>query len=328
MKRFWLLLGVIVVILLFKTDTAWAGGVQLDYTRLELELEEYLKGQQGTYGVYVQDMRTGAWMGINEAGAFHAASTFKLYLNLYLYEQIAAGRVNPQAKLTFLEKHAEGGTGYLQHKPLGSQFTVAELSRASIVYSDNVATNMLLDYLGRANVKTFMKRMGCRVVDYRRNITCPGDAALCMRQIVEFSRKHPDLGRQLMYHLSHTVFNERIPAKLPSGIMVAHKIGNWPPTGSYHDVGYVQHPAYPYVIALYSKNTPSFQYACRVLSEISRRVYEFHNDPVYNVDAVDIDWDVWLQVQKEQICRDADQSLILRSLVYKIGEVLSQRLDR
>lgn len=255
------------------SSNAWAVS-SVSYRSLEKEITDLIAQEQGTYGVYVLDLTTRQVCGVNEDTVFHAASTFKLPLNLYLFQQIVDGQINPLTKLTYYSKHYEGGTGILQNKKYGTSYTIQELSKYSIVYSDNVATNMLLSYLGRSNVKKMMSSMGGSVVDTSANTTCPRDMALYMDALVEFNKEHPNEGAVLLNHFKNTIFNDRIPTLLPPDTEVAHKTGNWPKTGSFHDVGIVYHPNHPYIIALFSKNVASSTHAYQVLQRLSRLVYD------------------------------------------------------
>ncbi|MEW6447518.1 MAG: serine hydrolase [Bacillota bacterium] len=248
------------------------------YNHLLAQLVRELSSEKGTYGVYLMDLKSDQTCGINHREPFHAASTFKLPLNLYLYEQIAAGKIDPLSRLTYLQKHYEGGTGILQYKPVGSTYSIAELSLYSIVYSDNVATNILLSYLGRINVKNYMRSLGGGVVDDDRNITCPEDMAKYMLRLLDFADQYPEYGTLLIGYLENTVFNERLPQPLPEGVKVAHKIGNWPNTGTYNDVGYVKHPENPYIIAVFSKNTESRERAFQIIRNISKLVYNYQSN--------------------------------------------------
>lgn len=247
------------------------------YVALLPPLVDLLDSENGTYGLHIIDLNSGQSLGINENEVFHAASTFKLPLNLFLYEQIAAGRVDPKKKLAYLPQHYEGGSGILQSGAPGELFTIAALSKYSIVYSDNVATNMLLDYLGYQQVKQYMRALGGRVVDDKRNTTCPSDMTVYMIAALDFAREHPAEGRVLFSHLENTIYNDRLPKLLPPGVVVAHKIGSWPATGTYNDVGYVGHPHNPYVIAVFSKNTASQSRAFDVIQRISRLVYDYQD---------------------------------------------------
>ncbi len=281
MKKKLFLTGALLVALIFFSTTFVVSKVNAnEYEQMEKEITRLLQDEKGTYGVYVKDINSGKTMGINHMETFHGASTFKLPLNIYLYQQIAAGKIDPSTKLTFKEEHCEEGTGKLQFDPLGSTYEIRLLSRYSIVYSDNVATNMLLSHLGYNNVKKYMKSLGGVVVSYEENITCPRDMVLYMSQLLEFQSKHPELGNRLMSDLERTIFNDRIPKLLPPDIKIAHKIGNWPPTGTFNDIGYVQHPESPYIIAIFSKNTPGAQRAFQVMQKISKIVYDHQNNLV------------------------------------------------
>ncbi|MDR9757311.1 MAG: serine hydrolase [Thermoanaerobacterales bacterium] len=255
------------------SNSAWAVS-SVSYRTLEKEIIDLIDQKQGTYGVYVMDLNTGQICGVNEDTVFHAASTFKVPVNLYLFQQIAEGKINPHKKLIYKEKHYEGGTGILQYKKYGSRYTIQELAKYSIVYSDNVATNMLLELLGKKNVKKMMSDLGGHIVDYSKNTTCPRDMAIYLEALLQFNEEHPDEGELLIKYLKNTVFNDRIPPLLPEGTEVAHKIGNWPAQGSYHDVGIVYHPSHPYIISLFSKDAPNSDYAYQVLQQISRLVYD------------------------------------------------------
>ena len=152
MRKFIIFLCFFFIFNIILTNSAWAVS-SVSYRALEKEIIDLIDQKQGTYGVYVMDLKTGQICGVNEDTVFHAASTFKVPVNLYLFQQITEGKINPQKKLIYKAKHYEGGTGILQYKKYGSSYTIQELAKYSIVYSDNVATNMLLELLGRKNVK-------------------------------------------------------------------------------------------------------------------------------------------------------------------------------
>ncbi|MBE0467406.1 MAG: serine hydrolase, partial [Candidatus Desulforudis sp.] len=261
---------------------AWAD-TALDYQPFGEELAAFLDGQAGVYGVYLIDLNSGASLGYNEKETFHGASTFKVPLNLYLFEQVAAGRVNPDGYLMYREAHYEEGTGYLHKEEFGTYFRIERLARDSIVYSDNVATNMLLGYVGRRNVTAHMRALGGTAVSDQANVTCAADLALYFQGVLEFARRQPVHGERLLGYLRNTVHGDRIPQSLPAKIPVAHKTGDWPAQRSWHDAGIVEHPIRPYILAVLSKNTPGYVYACATIREVSRRVYEYQSDPFFHL---------------------------------------------
>ena len=278
-----LCLLVFIAVGLWHDSPAAGAGAAVDYEPLRAELAAYLDGRAGEYGFLFVDLRNGTSFGYNAREPFHGASTFKVPLNLYLFREVAAGRVNPDLRLVYREVHYEGGTGHLQHEPFGSLFSVGRLARDSIVYSDNVATNILLGHLGRRNVIEYMRGLGATAASDRANVTCAEDLALYWRAVLEFAREHPEHGERLLGYLRRTEYRDRIPAALPPGVPVAHKTGGWPAERSWHDGGIVEHPQRPYILVVLSRDVPGYAYACATIREVSRRVYAYQDDPFYRL---------------------------------------------
>jgi len=246
-----------------------------DYAPLEKGISAYLEEQPGTYGLYFIDLYSGREFGYNALTPFHAASTFKLPLNLYLYREAAEGRLDLNEELVYTEKHLEGGTGILKEQIPGSRYTMAQLSELSIVESDNVATNMLLERLDRREIKEFMRSTGARVVDDNANTTCPLDLGIYMYAMLDFSRSRTTGSTMLLNHLFNTRYKDRIPGPLPDGIRVANKIGTWPPEHTYNDAAYVVHPRRPYILVVTSKDTPGYGYTLPIMHHLSKMIYDY-----------------------------------------------------
>jgi beta-lactamase class A len=238
--------------------------------QLQQDLSQYIEQYSGKYGICFYDLSNGKDFGINAEDEFTAASTIKVPLNLYLYKKIEAGSVDPNKILTYTRGDYEGGTGVLQYKKVGTSHSIEELSRLSIEYSDNVATNILLRYLGRKNLKDYMRQIGGQVVEDNKNVSCPKDMALYLKLVYEFNQSGNQNGQKLMHNLLNTVFNDRIPALLPKDVKVAHKIGNQ--TRVINDVGIVFADR-TYIIAIMSDNVNETQ-AIKVLAQISKMTYD------------------------------------------------------
>lgn len=244
-----------------------------DYSPLQEQITRYLDKQPGVYGLYFIDINSGRGFGYNSRTIFHAASTFKVPMNLYLYRAADQGQLSLSERLFFRDKHLEGGTGILQNHPPGGSYIIAQLADYSILYSDNVATNILLDRLGKENVKEFMRSLGGQVVDNEKNITCPRDLALYMQEVLRLARQ--PAGEKLLENLFESKLKDRIPAPLPPEIKVANKIGTWPPSETYNDAAYVAHPKQPYILVVTSKETPGYGEAVAVIRHLSELVYRY-----------------------------------------------------
>lgn len=238
--------------------------------KIKNAIYDYLRGVDGYYGVYYHNLFTNESFGINEYDEFVAASTVKVPINLYLFEKIKSGDVNINGMLTYIQSDYEGGTGIIQTQSFGKKYTIKQLSKLSITHSDNVATNMLLRFLGNENVKNYMRQIGGTVVYDDKNISCPRDMGLYMKCVYDFCNNNGDLGKELMNSFLNTEFNDRIPALLSKNVKVAHKIGTQ--VNTINDVGIVFKDR-PYIISIMSKDVDE-KVAPQVVAKISKIVYD------------------------------------------------------
>lgn len=253
-----------------------AAPVSQDMTNLKRQLQEYLAGQRGTYGVYISDLATGRSLGINGDMVFPAASTFKLPMSLYILDQIARGRASFDDEIAYAKADFEAGTGLLQHsiKP-GQKVKVGRLVELAITHSDNIATQMLLRRFGVQNVYAYMKSLGGKVTHYEPGVvgTTPREMATFMRQAVTgVAAGNPEHREFLMNALEHTVFADRAAEGVPDGVTVAHKIGTLP--GVINDVALVEAPEHPFIISVYSVNVGE-DAAPEVIARLTGMTYEF-----------------------------------------------------
>ncbi|MBM7868346.1 serine hydrolase [Heliobacterium gestii] len=246
-----------------------------DYGPLKQQIQNYLNTRPGQVNLFVQDVTTGAKMDIGGDEIHRTASTHKVPTVMYLYRLAAQGKVDLDAKLTYTSQYYRQGTGILQTKPYGGQYTLRELGRLSIVYSDNVAWAMLLDYLGRDNVNTFMRSLGGNVTGSDAKgyfITTPRDMGKYLGALLLFRDAQPQLGGEIFHAMENTIFNDRIPAKLPTGTVVAHKIGSL--DDSIHDVGIIFANNRPFILSIYSKN--GWEAASTdTLAQVSKMIYDY-----------------------------------------------------
>lgn len=76
-------------------------------------------------------------------------SAFKLVVLAELNAMIERGEATWSDVVTLKSKHVSLSSGLLQKMPLGSPFTLHTLAAAMIAESDNTATDVLIDYIGR-----------------------------------------------------------------------------------------------------------------------------------------------------------------------------------
>ena len=157
-----------------------------------------------------------------------------------------------------------------------------ELVEAMISFSDNVATNALIDRIGRVRATTICGRAGLQQTAIRRflsgslpriadpdstgeNEHAPADAALLLRLIALGKVPFAD---RLLAALEAQYWNSKLSAGLNEGDRFAHKTGDTDDTS--HDGGILTtDEGQRYVIVLYS-SSPSNDETDRAFAQIMR----------------------------------------------------------
>jgi beta-lactamase class A len=265
------------------------------------ELETFIAEQKSkTISVAVYDFETGQEILIHPDESFPPASTIKVHVMMEVFHQAAQGMLSLEDCLPIINSFASIADGSMFSLdvnddaeqtlyPRISQIeSIAELTRLMIVRSSNLATNILLEKIGRKAVSSFIDTLGIQGVTFIRGIydsaaylhgmnnsaTARG-LTQTMKLIADKKVVSEQASEKMIEILLGQEFNESIPALLPRSVKVAHKTG-W--TGDvYHDTGIV-YPAQrkPYVITIMTRGFEEDQAeeAHTCMATISRLVYE------------------------------------------------------
>jgi beta-lactamase class A len=114
----------------------------------------------GTMGVYVHHLARGETVEFNADRPFQMASVFKIPLLAELTAQVAAGARSLDDQLTLTDEMKAPGSGVLKELSPGTRFTVRDLAMLMIIVSDNTATDILLDLVGRDAVNARLAAFG------------------------------------------------------------------------------------------------------------------------------------------------------------------------
>ncbi len=233
-----------------------------------------VNGFSGIYGITFVNLATGERFGINDTQEYIAASTSKFPMNTLLWKRIAAGEIDPEEMLSYKPEDFESGTGIIQNQPYGTEYTVRETSRLSIIHSDNCGINMIIRLLDIEDIRQYLRDLG-GVVEYgRRHRSCPADMANVAVDLYQFYYDEPEIAGELIEFLENTNWSDRIDAKLPDHVKVAHKIGNQVRTAN--DVGIV-FATTPYVLSIMTADV-DVGAAYGNIADLSEMIYLFMED--------------------------------------------------
>jgi beta-lactamase class A len=233
-------------------------------------------------GIFIFDPDTSNYLDVNGGTPFPAASIIKLPILVALFQDVDAGQVRLDETLTLKPEIIAEGSGDLQFRPVGSQYTVMETASKMITISDNTATNMLIVRLGgAAELNRRFQSWGLTTTAINQplpdmqgtNLTSPKDMANLMAMLGEgklVSMRSRDL---LLDILRHTVNNSLLPSGIDAGATIAHKTGD---IGTLiGDVGLIDLPnGKRYIAAVLVKSAYNDPQAPEFIRQVSRTVYQ------------------------------------------------------
>ena len=126
---------------------------------LENRIRAELYGYAGTMGIYIDDLRGGVVM-LNENEAYETASCCKMFVLAALFDKIERGQAALSDMLTISEKYLINGSGVMGSLETGSKLSVKNTATLMIIVSDNIATNMLIDYVGLSYINEVIEELG------------------------------------------------------------------------------------------------------------------------------------------------------------------------
>lgn len=230
------------------------------------KLKKYLGSNISKVGLVYYDLSSGEKVAINENNVFLAASTLKVQMNMIAYDKAARGELSLDKQLQYNSSYYESGTGILQGMDKSKPFPVQMLLDYAIIYSDNIATNMILHELGGGtNVRKLTNSMVGTNVNPNGNNVSPEEEFRVLKRLYE-GKGNPHYAH-LIGIMKKTVFHDRLDKYVPQSI-VAHKIGNY---GSYtNDVGIIFTDK-PYILVVYTNGLSG---AADKIAQISKIVYQ------------------------------------------------------
>lgn len=127
---------------------------------MRTEIERILETAEGEFGVAIKHLETGETLTINGDKLYPLASVVKVPILVALCNEAAAGNLDLHEKIQLHQQDHVPGSGVLKEMIPGTTFTLKDLAMLMIIVSDNMATDKLLQILGRDLVNNHMEKLG------------------------------------------------------------------------------------------------------------------------------------------------------------------------
>jgi beta-lactamase class A len=270
-----------------------------DPEELKNQINSELAKNKGVFALAYKNLLSGEEILINEKMNFHAASTMKTPVMIEAYKQAKAGKFSINDSLVVKNEFksiVDGSTYSLNpkddsetdlYKKAGKKVKIYDLLYLMIIQSSNLATNIIIDLVGAQNANQTMRDMGALDIQVLRgvedtkafraglnNTTTAYDQMLIFSKMAEGLIVDKTSSDAMINILLDQKFNDKIPAKLPKNVKVAHKTG-WI-TGVNHDAGIVILPdGRKYVLVLLSKELEDDKAAVKSMAKVSKMIYDY-----------------------------------------------------
>ena len=123
-------------------------------------IEKAIAEVPGIVGVAARHLNTGSQVRHNADTTFFTASTLKVPLLLELYRQVDDGKVDLSRRIRLTDAMRVTGSGVLKELGTDLQPTIHDLAMLMIVISDNTATDILYETVGRESLNATLRELG------------------------------------------------------------------------------------------------------------------------------------------------------------------------
>ncbi len=214
------------------------------------QLDQLVTAFPGGAGLWIGDARTNKPLYSHDADEpIITASLYKLGLLAEAERRVEAGELHYSDIITI---HAEDITEDGSFEVAGTELTLDEALEVMITISDNGAALALWHMLGAENVNATLRAAG--INDFHvfvnwgvdDNVATPAAIGTLLTLLAKRELISASASDRMVARLARQQINDRLPAALPEGVVVAHKTGNLP--GLTHDAGIIFTPSGPRVV--------------------------------------------------------------------------------
>lgn len=263
------------------------------YKDIKKEISAYLfnekrKGKLHDYSFYFRELSSPLWYGVNEEKSFTPASLFKLPIAIIVYKQSEADGSLLKKTLVYTQemKDANQRTSGNEASILivGRQYSVEELVKIMIEFSDNGAKDLLSNVIEEKYVSELFTSMDLVDPILARSYEISSRKyAFFLRILYNGGYLKKANSEYLLSLLAKSAFKDGLVAGVPNNIVIAHKFGVHDVSvvvdgkeemlSVFSDCGIVYREDNPYAICVMTQGK-SIPDLLDVVSHVSKMVYE------------------------------------------------------
>jgi beta-lactamase class A len=213
---------------------------------LESILAPLAKAHQGKVAIAVKNLDSGESYTLNADEPMSTASLIKFPVMVEAYYQFDESRAKPTDVCVYERDPKVGGSGILvEHFTPGMTFSLRDAIHMMIVWSDNMATNIVLDHVGIPSTAKRMEALGLpntkihskvfrrdtsvfpdRSKQFGLGSTTANEMVKLLELLHENKLVSHEACSEMRKHLEKCDDRDKFPRFLPPGTKVEHKTGS------------------------------------------------------------------------------------------------------
>jgi D-alanyl-D-alanine carboxypeptidase (penicillin-binding protein 5/6) len=267
---------------------------------LERVLQPAINAHRGDVAIAVKHLKSGESYEHRAAVPMPTASLIKFPVMIAAYDAIEKGKLSLDARIELQAEDKVPGSGVLTaHFSPGTTISLRDAIHLMIVYSDNTATNLVLDQLGLPATNDLMESLGCgdtrihskvfrrdtsiapeRSTKFGLGSTSARDMVKLCQSLYERKLVSEKACEQMLEHMFACNDKLKVPRSLPTGTRVAHKTGSV--NASRTDAGIMETPSGPIAFCILTTNNKDESWTNEnegdlFCAEIGAAVYQYFN---------------------------------------------------
>lgn len=249
----------------------------IHYVNLKPKLEKILKENdinQKNIGLFLQNSKTGAWLGINEKSNFVPASLLKIPIMMAILKKAEREEINLSNKITIQKEDMDKNAGDLWKKGPNYQISYWDLIKKMILISDNTAKNALKRQLTFEELNAIFSHVGIPnpYAPTNGHTITPRDYNRIFKSLYFSTFLNPEFSEKAIDISTDTAVENLISHQIPKGIKIAHKFGERP--NGLHDCGIIYFPENPYFLCIMTEDI-ELSKAKTIISKLSKEIYDY-----------------------------------------------------
>ncbi len=235
----------------------------------------------------IKDLKGDYFCSYRDNEVVKSASLIKIFIMAEAVDRIKNGDLTLDTEIPVAKEDIVDFSVMLFLKPRSYQ--LEELLRLMIVYSDNTATNVLIDYLGIDAINAKIRKMGFektilqrKMMDFasakegKENYTVPAETADFLQRLYDGKLLGGEYDELMLDIMKGQADEDLMRDELPDEIPIARKTGELDCLD--HDIAIVFGEKTDYIYCYFGWNAVSNNEARHLLGVTSKIVYDFFED--------------------------------------------------